>query len=58
MAGYPPAVEDAFGSNIDYAIIEKMYQDQKPGRYSPGELVGTTITHGTAGTESHLHVLR
>lgn len=39
---YLSAVEDAFGSAIDYAMLIKLYGDtpSPAGRYSPGECVG------------------
>lgn len=39
---YLDAVENAFGSNIDYSMLVKMYgEDPKPDtRYSPGECIG------------------
>jgi IS1 family transposase len=38
---YLPAVEDAFGANVDYAMLVKTYQEPKDSdkRYSPGEFV-------------------
>lgn len=38
---YLPAVEDAFGANVDYAMLVKSYDtDPRPDtRYSPGEIV-------------------
>jgi IS1 family transposase len=41
---YPPAVENAFGSDIDYALIDKTYASQQSGRYAPPKLTGTIIT--------------
>lgn len=38
---YYAAVEDAFGSNVDYAMLVKIYGDteERDTRYSPGEIV-------------------
>jgi IS1 family transposase len=37
---YYPAVEDAFGTDVDYAMLVKMYGETEPDtRYSPGEIV-------------------
>ncbi|HEV1996414.1 MAG TPA: IS1 family transposase [Candidatus Acidoferrum sp.] len=38
---YLPAVEDAFGANVDYAMLIKMYSESglADKRYSPGEIV-------------------
>ena len=46
LASYLIAVDDAFGENIDYALIIKKYGNQKESdqarhRYSPGECSGT-----------------
>ena len=40
---YVPAVEDAFGANVDYAMLVKIYgePDESDKRYSPGEIVET-----------------
>lgn len=41
---YLEAVEDAFGGNIDYAMLIKIYgKQQEEIRYSPAECVGTEI---------------
>ena len=36
---YGPAVEDAFGERIDYAMLVKMYENDSRAAYSAGELV-------------------
>jgi IS1 family transposase len=40
---YLSAVESAFGSNVDYAMLVKMYGEDRAGkaRYSPAECIGT-----------------
>ncbi len=42
---YPKAVEDAFGSNIDYAQLVKEYEAERAGeaRYSPPRIKSVTI---------------
>lgn len=42
---YLGAVEDAFGADIDYAMLVKLYGDapQPAGRYSPAECIGTKL---------------
>lgn len=43
---YLGAVEGAFGSDIDYAMLVKIYgHDQEEKRYSPAECIGTEIVH-------------
>ncbi len=42
---YLEAVEGAFGGDIDYAVLHKVYgasSDTAKGRYSPAECIGTT----------------
>ncbi len=43
---YLDAVEDAFGANVDYAMLVKLYGDTAaaPGRYSPAECTGIKKT--------------
>jgi IS1 family transposase len=43
---YLEAVEDAFGADIDYAMLVKLYgaAPESPGRYSPPECIGTRKT--------------
>jgi IS1 family transposase len=40
---YLSAVESAFGSNVDYAMLVKLYGEDRAGetRYSPAECIGT-----------------
>lgn len=45
MSGYPAAVVDAFGANVDYAVLRKSYAAGPPvkeakRRYSPAECTG------------------
>lgn len=44
LSAYVNAVENAFGSNVDYGQIVKTYEAEPlgPGRYSPPEVVGAT----------------
>ena len=49
LSAYIGAVEDAFGADVDYAQLVKLYKSENPGpgRYSPpkvSEVVSTTIT--------------
>src|SRR5262249_24980596 len=41
---YVQAVEDAFGSEIDYAMLQKIYGSVPEGtvRYSPAQIIGAT----------------
>ena len=44
LAAYPEAVEGAFGGNVDYAQLIKLYEDAPPEearKYSPSECTGT-----------------
>ncbi len=43
---YLQAVEDAFGVDIDYAMLVKLYgrSDEPDSRYSPPQCIGTSIT--------------
>ncbi len=40
---YLNVIEDTFGSDVDFAILQKIYEQMgKEGRYSPGRFVSTT----------------
>lgn len=55
---YLEAVEGAFGGNIDYAILHKVYgaaPESAKGRYSPAECVGTQ-KHRIEGDPDPKHV--
>lgn len=44
---YLNAVDGAFGSDVDYAMLEKIYgasPESAKGRYSPAECIGTRVT--------------
>jgi IS1 family transposase len=43
-AGYPEAVDLAFGAYVKFGTISKEYRnaDRKPGNYSPSQMIGTT----------------
>jgi len=45
LTSYLEAVEDAFGSEIDYAMLQKIYGASPDGerRYSPAECIGTKV---------------
>lgn len=56
---YLRAVEGAFGSDIDYAMLEKIYaagpQESTTTRYSPAQCCGTR-THRIAGNPDSQHI--
>jgi IS1 family transposase len=55
---YLEAVEGAFGGDIDYAILHKVYgaaPESAKGRYSPAECIGTQ-THRVEGNPDPKHV--
>jgi IS1 family transposase len=52
---YRPAVEDAFGIDVDYAQLIKTYAEGKmEKRYSPGEFVSATPIPVTGNPKPHL----
>src|SRR5208337_322949 len=53
---YKAAVEDAFGMDVDYAMLVKMYSDsgQADTRYSPGEIVDSRPIPITGNPKLHL----
>ncbi len=56
LKAYLDAVEDAFGGNIDFAQLQKIYgADTSVGRYSPPVVIGTK-TEQVAGTPEPAHV--
>jgi IS1 family transposase len=57
LASYPDAVNDAFGVNIDYAQLIKVYGATVAGagRYSPPVVIGTE-SHAVCGTPEPKHV--
>ncbi len=57
---YAEAVEDAFGSEIDYAMLVKLYgasNDNPESRYSPATCIGcrTGVLSGNPESEVHLN---
>ena len=56
---YLRAVEDAFGSGIDYAVLEKIYaagpQEGTTTRYSPAQCCGTR-THKVTGNPNEDYI--
>ena len=53
---YLGAVEDGFGSDIDYAMLVKLYgKTQDETRYSPAECIGCT-THVITGSPDPEHI--
>ncbi len=57
LKAYLNAVEDAFGADIDYAMLVKIYGDTPgpKGRYSPAECTGAIKTR-IEGRPAHEHV--
>ena len=53
---YKDAVDDAFGVDVDYAMLVKMYSDsgQADTRYSPGEIVDSRPIPITGNPKLHL----
>jgi IS1 family transposase len=53
---YISAVEDAFGANVDYAVLIKTYSEsgQADKRYSPGEFVNALPIPVTGNPKPHL----
>lgn len=43
--GYREAVDAAFGADVDYAVVQKLFQDTPgdSGRYSPGRVTGVQL---------------
>jgi IS1 family transposase len=52
---YLTAVERAFGSDVDYAVIVKLYTAEGSGYYSPPECIGTE-QHAVYGDPDPAHV--
>ncbi len=59
---YLSAVEDAFGGDIDYAMLNKIYRSagEHDTRYSPAKCIGCVATghHRRARPEARQHVVR
>lgn len=53
---YLPAVEDAFGGDVDYAMLVKTYRESRSSekRYSPGEFVSSIPLPVTGSPKAHL----
>lgn len=53
---YRPAVDDAFGANVDYAMLIKTYQEggETDKRYSPGQIVNALPIPVTGNPKAHL----
>jgi hypothetical protein len=51
-----PAVEDAFGANVDYAMLIKTYQEPQDSdkQYSPGEIVNAPPIPVTGNPKAQL----
>jgi IS1 family transposase len=55
---YLEAVEGAFGGDVDYAVLHKVYgasPESMKGKYSPAECIGTQ-KHRVEGDPDHKHV--
>ena len=56
---YLRAVEGAFGAEVDYAMLEKLYanppQEGRATRYSPAQYCGTK-THRITGNPDDAHI--
>jgi len=54
---YLEAVEDAFGGDVDYAQLIKIYGAERPGeaRYSPANIIGTR-NEEVCGTPEPRHI--
>ena len=62
-APYPNAVEEAFGRDVDYAILTKKYVGDSnlpdaAHRYSPGHVAGVEKTVIRGRPDKNQHVLR
>jgi IS1 family transposase len=59
---YVEAVEAAFGADIDYSMLIKLYGAERPGeaRYSPAKCIGTVkeCCNGQSRPQARQHVLR
>ena len=55
LSQYLSAVYDAFGRNVDYAQLVKIYGSSGDGRYSSGECIGTKIMP-VSGNPSGPHI--
>jgi len=51
---YGPAVEDAFGSGVDYAMLVKIYTTDSRSMYGPGDLVDARPIPISGNPKSHL----
>ena len=54
---YLSAVEDAFGGEIDYAMLHKVYRSNPEGetRYSPAKCIGC-VSEDLIGTPEPKHI--
>jgi hypothetical protein len=49
-----PAVEDAFGGDVDYAMLVKMCENDSRSAYSPGDLVDARPIPVSGNPKPHL----
>jgi IS1 family transposase len=54
---YLEAIEDAFGMDVDYSILQKIYgaPQENETRYSPARCIGAEIRH-VSGNPEHKHI--
>jgi len=52
---YADAVENAFGTEVDYAMLIKLFGEPREGRYSPGVCIGTQ-SHVVTGNPDPKHI--
>ena len=59
---YANAIEDAFGANVDYAMLDKLYGAATPdeSRYSPATCIGCDmkVVSGDPDPKTRKHQLR
>ena len=62
LAAYVEAIEQAFGADVDYGQVVKVYEAEPigPGRYSPPRVVSAerTVITGSPDPRPHLDQLR
>jgi hypothetical protein len=51
---HDPAVEDAFGGDVEYAMLVKMYQNNSRSAYSPDDLVDPSEREPEASSDFHV----
>ena len=57
LKAYISAVEGAFGADVDYAMLVKLYgRHRSPGRYSPAECIGATKKRASGQNPDERHI--